>query len=335
MDSLSPPSSPSLLRDVWARSPIRLDGPLEYTSFHPALVQVATGLLGLGVAFLLFQVVVAPVVLVGLLGIETLQALSSPEALMQYTRELILSNSAGQILGLAATAFLLARLHTLRDSVGFLRLRAPDWTLLGLAVLGILALQPVVQWLAAVNQHLPVPETFRAMDESQRQLIQQVLQGDLGLGFSLAMLAVVPGICEELLFRGYTQRQLERGLGATWGIVLSGLLFGAYHLRPSQVLPLAVLGVFLAYLTWRTGSLWPAIVVHFLHNALAVSGAHWAQQQAGYDVQALETLSVPWYVVAPGFVFFLAITYVLHHRAARLRSRLAEAPPSAPLQEHN
>mgnify|MGYP006433997827 CR=1 FL=1 len=333
MDPSSSLPSPSFLRDAWARSPIRLDGPLEHTSFHSALVQVATGLLGLGVAFLLFQVVVAPVVLVGLLGIETLQGLSSPETLMQYTRELILSNSAGQILGLAATAFVLSRLHTVRNPAGFLRLRVPDGTLLGLAVLGILALQPVVQWLAAVNQQLPLPETFQAMDESQKQLIQQVLQGDLGLMFSLAMLAVVPGICEELLFRGYTQRQLERGLGPAWGIVLTGMLFGAYHLRPSQILPLAVLGIFLAYLTWRTGSLWPAILVHFVHNALAVGGAHWAQQQAGFDVKALETIAVPWYVVVPGFVFFVAITYVLHRHAAALRSRLAEAPPDAPFRE--
>jgi hypothetical protein len=330
MDTSSPPASPSppTLPDAWASRPIRLDGPLENTSFRSTVVHTATALVGLGVAFLVFQFVVTPVALVSLLGLEALQALASPEDLMDHLRELILSNSAGQILGLAATTFLLTRLHTRRSAAGFLRLRAPDMALLGLAVLGVIALQPVVQWLAGLNQQIPLPEPFRAFDESQRELIKQVVGGDLGLGFSLLMLAVVPGICEELLFRGYAQRQLERGLGVGWGIALSGLLFGLYHLRLSQLLPLAVLGVYLAYLTWRTGSLWPAIVVHFAHNATAVTGAQWALQQ-GYDVASLDTVSIPWYAVGAGAVVFAGTLYVLHRHAATLHRARSASPETS------
>jgi hypothetical protein len=265
------------------------------------------------------------VAIVALLGLEALQALGSPEDLMRYTRELILSNSAGQILGLAATTLLLTRLHTRNNVAGFLRLRAPDLSLLGLAVLGVFALQPVVQWLVSVNQQLPIPESFRVLDESQQELIKQVVTGDLGLAFSLIMLAVVPGICEELLFRGYAQRQFERGLGVAGGIALSGVLFGLYHLRLSQLLPLAALGIYLAYLTWRTGSLWPAIVVHFLHNATAVLGAQWATAQ-GYDVASMDAVSMPGYAVVLGAALFGSTVYVLHRRAGALRTARSGSP---------
>ena len=333
MDDSESPSPPRpTLPDPWASVPVPLTGPLERTSFAVGMVQWATGLIGLGVAFIAFQFVVAPVVLVALLGVEGLQSLGRPEDLMRYTRELILANSAGQILGLAAVTLLLTRLHTPR-AAGFLRLRMPDGTLVGLAAAGVIVLQPVVQWLAAVNQDLPVPDAFRALDESQRQLIEQVMQGDLGLFFGLTMLAVVPGICEEVLFRGYAQRQFERGLGTAGGIVLSGVLFGLYHLRPSQLIPLAVLGIYLAYLTWRTGSLWPAIIVHFLHNGIAVSGTHWAKQQ-GYDIASMDTLSVPGYAIGAGAVLFGGILYILHRRAAALLKERAVSSSSSPPTDH-
>jgi hypothetical protein len=133
------------------------------------------------------------------------------------------------------------------------------------------------------------------------------------------MLALVPGICEEVLFRGYAQRQFERASGPAGGILLSGVLFGLYHLRPSQVLPLAMLGLYLAYLTWRTGSLWPAVLVHILHNGLAVVLARLVQKRQEYDFETLEQAPMPWYAVLGGFAIFGGVLYVLHPLARQVR----------------
>jgi membrane protease YdiL (CAAX protease family) len=241
--------------------------------------------------------------------------MGSPDDLLAtYTRELIISNSGGQVLGLVGPAVLMARLHSTRVT-GYLRLRRVDPRFLVLAAVGVVGVQPVVQWLAQLNQQLPLPETVRAFEQTQLELIRSVLESGLGVSFNLVALALVPGVCEEILFRGYAQRQFERASGPVGGILLSGILFGLYHLRPSQLLPLAALGLYLAYLTWRTGSLWPAILVHALHNGLAVLMARYVQQHPAYDLETIEQAAMPWYAVAGGFAIFGAVLYVLDSRA--------------------
>ncbi|NBC18446.1 MAG: CPBP family intramembrane metalloprotease [Bacteroidetes bacterium] len=292
-------------------------------------------ILALVLALVLFQVVITPLVLVLLLivqGVQITNVVGDMPALMaEQAHTIIGANTAGQLLALAVPAFLLARLHSARPQA-FLRLRAPDGRLLLLALIGLVVLMPVVQWLGTVNEWLPLPEAIREFDQQQMDLVERVLRGDLGLVFSLLTLAVTPALCEELLFRGYVQRQAERGLGAAGGIVLSGLVFGLYHLRLTQALPLIALGLYLAYLAWRTGSLWVPIVVHFANNAFAVALGLWAEAQDGMDLQAIEQLSVPWYLVLGGALLAGGTLYLLDRRA---RVLLGHTAPDAPIASMN
>ena len=83
--------------------------------------------------------------------------------------------------------------------------------------------------------------------------------------------AVVAPIAEEMIFRGFFQGQLEAGYGdATRAVIYSALLFMILHFNPWWALQIYLLGMVLGYLTWRTGSIWPAIVLHALNNLLAV-----------------------------------------------------------------
>ena len=332
MQPSSPPSPSRVLSDRWSAGPIPLDGPIEQAVASPRGVAVRSfiaGCIGLLVGFIAFQLVVSPAATLILLAVKGVDfnALGDAGAIARLletnVQELIIGNSVGQILGLGAVAFLLARLHT--TAIGsYLRLRPPNWVLVGIALVGLAALMPIVQWLGAVNQSLPLPDWAQAMEQSQMELIEQVLGGGLGVPFNLLMLAVVPGICEELLFRGYVQRQFERGVGIAGGILLSGIIFGLYHLRLSQALPLSALGIYLAYLAWRTGSLWPAVIVHFANNAFAILVADYATERPELDAQALETMQVPWYILIPSVVAFAATMYVLHRLARLVRPLAAE-----------
>lgn len=318
-------SSGTWLADAWAPSGrIRLQGPLEHTSANRRALSFALGFVALGVGFGVFQFLVTPLVFALQLGSQgaDLTLLQSQEGIaqifQQYTQELIVSNSAGQVFGLALVGLVFARLHT-TDVRGFLRLRSTSGALLMLGVAGVIGAQPIVQWLASVNQMIPLPEALEQFERTQTELIQRVLESDMGLAFNLAMLALVPGICEEVLFRGYAQRQFERSGSATFGIVLSGVLFGLYHLRPSQLLPLTFLGLYLAYLTWRTGSLIPAMVVHFAHNGLAVFAANFIRTSDEYDMDTLQDGGMPWYGVVIGALLFGGVVYVLQNLAPRVR----------------
>lgn len=316
------------LDDGWSRPAISLNGPLEYHTHRSGSFHLGMGIMALAAAFFLFQVVVTPVLLMIQLalageGMSAIQTLGMEGILTSYTRELIISNSVGQFIGLALPAVLLARLHTTRIGA-FLRIRRTDLRLIGLGILGVLGMQPVVQWLAQINQALPLPEAVRLFEQTQLEMIRSVLESGMGVSFNLVMLALVPGLCEELLFRGYAQRQFERWGGPAAGVVLSGILFGAYHLRPTQLLPLIVLGTYLAYLTWRTGSLWPAIVVHMAHNGLAVLISAYVRRQPAYDMTALEQAPMPWYAVVGGFVILGSVLYLLHPLARQLRDQREE-----------
>jgi membrane protease YdiL (CAAX protease family) len=97
--------------------------------------------------------------------------------------------------------------------------------------------------------------------------------GIAGLVASVVLVALVAPLAEELAFRGV----LLPAFGGVWGmwpaIVVSAALYGAYHLNLWLLFPTMVLGAALGWLAWTRRSLWPAIVLHALYNAVAVAAA--------------------------------------------------------------
>lgn len=74
-------------------------------------------------------------------------------------------------------------------------------------------------------------------------------------------------LCEELLFRQVMLSEQSRApTPVVISLLFNGLLFGLLHANPISMLPLTILGAFLAHLTWMTRRLWPAILVHALVN---------------------------------------------------------------------
>jgi len=303
------------ITDRWAPGGrITIDGPFEPGS---ALQTFVLGLFALLATFIIFQVIVSPVVMVGVLVLtDGPGALSSLGTDMQtvidtYARELLVTNAISQWLAFAVPTVLLARLHA-TEIYAFIRLRKTSILANGLALAGMVAFLPVAQFLAGLNRKLPVPEIARQLDEQSMQLIAKVLETDFSLAFGLVMLAVTPAICEELIFRGYAQRQFERVGGAAIAIVLSGVLFGLYHLRLTQLLPLTAIGLYLAYLTWRTGSIWPAIIAHFANNGIIVAFSEMSTTADPSSATVAEGMDVPTYSVVLGLLAFCGIIYALH-----------------------
>ncbi|MEM0961321.1 MAG: CPBP family intramembrane glutamic endopeptidase, partial [Bacteroidota bacterium] len=136
-------------------------------------------------------------------------------------------------------------------------------------------------------------------------------------------------VCEELLFRGYLQRQVERRWGAVVSIVLVGVFFGLYHLRLSQAIPLSLLGIYFGFAVWATGSLWTGFVLHLLNNGLAVVATSVARSDPDLDVQDLETLGVPWYLGLAGLALCLLVSRVL---ASRRQSVVGDRQDAQPVE---
>ncbi len=88
-----------------------------------------------------------------------------------------------------------------------------------------------------------------------------------GLLVSLLLVAVLPALCEEFLFRGMIQRGLEK-LGVGWSIFLSGLLFGLFHFDFQRLAAQTLIGFIAAYAVYRTGSIVNGMILHFMNNGL-------------------------------------------------------------------
>jgi membrane protease YdiL (CAAX protease family) len=131
---------------------------------------------------------------------------------------------------------------------------AIGWTLLALAVYYVLSA------LYISIAHPPTDDLPQQLGANQSTALA-VITGIFVIG-------VAPPV-EEFFFRGYVYQALRTRLGVWGGAFTSGLVFGAIHLKPEYLVPLAILGMTLALLFEKTDSLWPCILIHALNNAVA------------------------------------------------------------------
>jgi membrane protease YdiL (CAAX protease family) len=104
-------------------------------------------------------------------------------------------------------------------------------------------------------------------------------------------LAVMPGIFEEITFRGLLLHGLRRRMSAAMCVLTVGLVFGFFHMALFRLAPTAFLGMLLAGATLLSGSIYPAMLWHASNNALGLIMA-----QTGMDVSNLDG---PWLAAGP------------------------------------
>ncbi len=234
----------------------------------------AIAMIWLVVALLFFQIGASLFVVALILFTEGLLPMDQMMELLTSRVDLLfIANSVGQILFIGMASFIVVTLNRSSESKReFMRIvwrrDTPKYILLG--ALLIVTVQPIVIYLGFINSLVPIPESMEVMQDSQYQMILDFLMRDGVLLFALFTVAVIPAVCEEVLFRGYILRAFEKSWGILAAIIVSGLFFGLFHLQIGNLLPLATLGIILALMTWLSGSIWPAVVAHFINNGAAV-----------------------------------------------------------------
>lgn len=148
----------------------------------------------------------------------------------------------------------------------------------GLAM--ILAL-PVINFLAGINSKMDFPEVFSGIEtwmkekENAAELLTKLFVRSDTFGdyiVNMVMIAVLPAIGEELLFRGIIQRLLSDSFKSVhWGIIVASFLFSAFHLQFYGFIPRMVLGIFLGYIFVWSGNIWVPVLAHFVNNGAAVT----------------------------------------------------------------
>lgn len=319
------------LRDAWpSAKPFVLNGFLERHGFAPIWTSIGVLILALLVmnivGAILVTAAIAPQILEagGNADPETLLA----EAFMDNAGLLLLANGLGLLFGLGLIGLLAGRLSS-KDTAAYLRLRKPDMPNLGLAVLGWIAILPGLFWLGGLNQKLPLPQWLVDLEQTQTDMLDGALMDpSLGVVFLLVTIAIAPAICEELLFRGYLQRQVERKWGAFWSILGVGILFGVFHLRLTQAVPLALLGCYFGYITWASGSLWTASLIHLLNNGVQVIAVVRARGSGELDLS--ESVGIPWYFGVVSMMVVGGICLIMLRRREMVVGTQMDARPVQP-----
>lgn len=145
--------------------------------------------------------------------------------------------------------------------------------------LAIITAIPFINLLGDINAKMNLPEALSGlehrlmeMEEKAAKLTQILVSGEhMGsLIINLLMIAVLPAIGEEIIFRGIIQGIILKGTKnihvAVW---LAAFIFSAFHLQFYGFIPRFVLGIILGYLFVFSGSIWLPILAHFVNNAMA------------------------------------------------------------------
>ncbi len=149
----------------------------------------------------------------------------------------------------------------------------PTWSaMLGGVVLMLLSI-PLVLYIYELNRALPIPEDLRQAEAQANEMLKGLLRMDDGweLAANLALIALLPSIGEELVFRGVVQQQLFRLVRHPWAaIALSAAVFSFAHFQFEGFFPRLLLGVLLGWLYYHFRNFWVPVAAHFANNALQV-----------------------------------------------------------------
>ena len=142
-------------------------------------------------------------------------------------------------------------------------------------------------------------------------MLAQALRSPTPAAFALGIVAIgiLPGIAEEIFFRGLIQTQLSARWGRWPAIITTSAAFGLIHLDPVQGSLAFTAGLFLGWTAERFAGVGPSIVAHATNNALFVALASFAE--SGNSSHRLQLV-----ILLLGAIVFVVSTMTARSRVA-------------------
>jgi membrane protease YdiL (CAAX protease family) len=199
--------------------------------------------------------------------------------------------------------------------------RFPSLKNIGISLLVMILAYPMVLYAAEINMKLLLPESLKGFEnwiketeESAKNMVEMLLGvKTLGaLAFNIFLVAIVPGVGEELIFRGIILKLFRQWTGrvhiAVW---ISAIIFSAIHFQFLGFLPRVVLGLIMGYLFVYGRNIWLPIIAHFFNNSMAVVAFYLAHNNyLDIDVDNVEMGTIgPFVALASLSLTMLAFFY--------------------------
>ncbi|MGB0423901.1 MAG: type II CAAX prenyl endopeptidase Rce1 family protein, partial [Flavobacteriales bacterium] len=223
----------------------------------------------------------------------------------------------------------------------------PSLTIFYLPILVILYI-PVMEVLIRFNAKIipagsQLESYFKPIEERAGKMIETLLQmdGPMDLMGNLFIMAVLPAICEEFLFRGLIQGQLSKWFkNAHLGIWVTAFIFSAIHFQFYGFLPRLVLGAMFGYLLIHTGSIWTSVFAHFLHNGLSVLVMYYVSSSDQLTMEQVEQVGTTPFQLIIILAGLAVLGYTFLQRSPWEKNKKAylhfeSSSPSTPLQKQD
>jgi membrane protease YdiL (CAAX protease family) len=275
---------------------------------YPLISPYAAAFLGLIGGFFLYQFVG------GLLTIIVFQfdIDSAP------VNGLRLMTMGGQILFMLLPALLFAK-WIYGDVSDIISVKIPNWIEFVLFSIGIIVLTPLLQSYLYVQsfiiEHLAASSTFissfKEFFDSLNELVEKtygnLLQADsiAELFFVVIVIAAIPALSEEVMFRGYIQRSFEFKMKPFNAALITATFFGLFHFNPYGLLPLIALGLYFGFAAYISKTLILPIFLHFLNNFVAVSLYYFIGEEEVISSEIIDSAGLE-----SSILFFFILTIV-------------------------
>ena len=199
------------------------------------------------------------------------------------------------------------------------------------ASFAIIISTPIINYLGEINQQMDLPASLhhieqwmKESEENANKLTIAFLNVETIGGFliNLLMIAIIPAIGEEFLFRGVLQKLfIQWTKNVHLGVFIAAFIFSAIHLQFYGFIPRFLMGVYLGYAFVWTGSLWVPITIHFVNNATAVIVTFFSSHAFGENtIDTIGTGNSSKYVVILSILFSSFFIYLLYKFANKHKS---------------
>jgi membrane protease YdiL (CAAX protease family) len=157
-------------------------------------------------------------------------------------------------------------------------------------------------WLSQVNEMIPISKTaenyFRGLEDEYNKEMLTIANMKTVPDYlvSLFVIALLPAIFEEMLFRGSLQPiMINITRNAFAGILITSILFSAIHVSYYGFLPRLALGLIIGYIFYFSRNLWLSSLTHFLYNAFGVTQLYELSRQGKLTAEAMNDDSISFY----------------------------------------
>ncbi len=236
---------------------------------YPLMSPVAAAVTGIVLILVLYQFIGGLLTLL-IFGVDISSA---------NVNALRLMTVAGQLLFILTPTIMLAK-YIYSDVDTILRIKLPNFTEIAIFFIGLIILIPLLQYFLFFQELLiryiadnveiigKLYELFEELSRQMEQSLSNLFTADsiFEISFVVVVAAVVPAVCEEFFFRGYVQRSLELKISPFWAILITSIIFGLFHFNPVMLPALIILGFYIGFAAYKSGSLVIPVFLHFFNN---------------------------------------------------------------------